>query len=293
MTIRTLDEKDLARGFRDLGLEAGMGLMVHASLKSLGPTADGPGTVVSALTEVLADRGTLMLPSFNHRKPFKPGRERIYVPTETETTDGAIAGYFWRQPGVLRSLNPTHPFAARGRDARRFLKDHHRTITMGPESPLGRLWRSGGYCLLLGVNYRPNTFHHVVEMVRKVPCLGVRTDAHPMRLPGGRTVAGRTWSGREGRCPILERAEYVDREMKKRGLDRRGRVGRADCILFKLQDCYGVISELFAGREGKPSPCEHCAVRQRRTEWTVESDWDFENDCLRPDSEAWSYEDGL
>jgi len=290
VTARTLGADELARGFRDLGVEAGMGLMVHVSLKSLGRTAGGPGTVVEALTDVLTERGTLMLPSFNHGAPLSPGGAGHYDPTETRCTNGAVPDHFWRRPGVLRSLNPSHPFAAWGAKARRYLKDHHRTVTMGPESPLGRLWRDGGYCLLIGVDYRPNTFKHVTEMTNKVPCLGVRTEACPVRLPGGRTVTGRTWGWRERDCTISEAAGYI---MEKRGLDRKGRVGEADCILFQLEDCYQVLSGLLAEGAGGHPPCKQCSTRPRRTPRTVESDWDSENDRLRPDSEAWSYEDGL
>ena len=65
-------------------------------------------------------------------------------------------------PDVLRSLAPTHAFAAWGKNARRYTQFHHRTLTMGPESPLGLLSKDGGYGMLLGVGYR-TIARHVVE----------------------------------------------------------------------------------------------------------------------------------
>ena len=59
---------------------------------------------------------------------------RVFDPQETPTTNGRIADTFWRMPGVLRSLNPTHPFAAWGRHAERYTALHHRTLTMGMDS---------------------------------------------------------------------------------------------------------------------------------------------------------------
>jgi len=114
---------------------------------------------------------------------IQEGGPGYYHPGETPTTDGAIPDAFWRMPGVQRSLDPTHAFAAWGKDSLRYTRFHHRTLTMGPESPLGLLQRDGGYGLLLGVGYYANTFHHVVEMSTAAPCLGRRSEAYPVILP--------------------------------------------------------------------------------------------------------------
>jgi len=95
-------------------------------------------------------------------------------------------------PDVVRSLNPTHSVAAWGSRAVRHVRHHPRTLTRGPDSPLGLLWRDGGFGLLLVVGYNTNTFHHVVETATGALCLGRRTEAMPVRL-NGRIVEGRTW----------------------------------------------------------------------------------------------------
>lgn len=291
--MKPLSVADLVEGFRELGLRPGMSVMVHSSLKSLVRTEEGPKTVVDALREALTDEGTLMMPSFNHGAPFGKDSPGYYSSVETGTTNGAIPDFLWRQPGVLRTLNPTHAFAAWGRKAREYLKDHHRTVTMGPDSPLGRLWRDDGVCLLIGVDYGPNTFKHAVEMINKVPCLGIRTEAYPVKLADGRMVTGRTWGWRERACPISDPARYAQAEMQKHGLETRGTVGPSPCILYRLDDFYRVVSGLLAeGIDGHP-PCSECPIRPRKDPTSVESDWDFENDRLKPDSEAWTYEDGL
>ena len=151
-------------GLRSLGVQPGAGVMVHSSLSSFGRVSGGAETVVDALMEVITPAGTLMMPSFNHGEPFGESGPGVYDPQTTPTTNGAIPDRFWRRPDVYRSLNPTHAFAAWGKQARRYTDFHHRTLTMGPESPLGLLLQDDGYGLLLGVDYRSNTFHHVVEM---------------------------------------------------------------------------------------------------------------------------------
>jgi aminoglycoside 3-N-acetyltransferase len=273
-----VSKRRLVSDLKELGIQAGMGLMVHSSLKSLGRVAGGPRTVVKALMEVITPRGTLMMPSFNHGAPFEDGGEGHFDPRRTPTTNGAIPDCFWRMPGVERSLNPTHSFAVWGRQAKSLTRGHHKTITMGPESPLGLLNSRGGHCLLLGVTYKVNTFHHVVEMSTGAPCLGLRTEAYPMILPGGRKVTGRTWGWRARGCPLTDQARYA-RFMRKRGLQKVGPVGESQSIFFKLSDCYDVISELLVEGMGRFPPCSRCRIRPRRVRENVPSDWDADRNA--------------
>jgi aminoglycoside N3'-acetyltransferase len=212
----------------------------------------------------------------------------FFDPLITPTVNGHIPDTFWRMPGVYRSLDPTHPFAAWGKQARRYIAGHHRTLTMGLQSPLGQLYTDGGYCLLLGVGYCRNTFHHVVETTLAVPCLGRRTEAFPVQLPDGRQVAGRTWGWRSRPCPITDRGLY-GADMHARGLDRVAMIGDCHATLFKLQDCFGVVAEaLQHGRDGYP-PCSGCPIRPRVVKQNVPSDWDDAGQTLLPDSVGWTY----
>jgi aminoglycoside 3-N-acetyltransferase len=283
---KELTEHDLIQGLRTIGLHTADKIMVHSSLSSFGRVAGGPLTVIRALQEVLTPAGTLLMPSFNHNKPWRQGGDGIYDPTRTPTSNGAIPDAFWRVPGVFRSLNPSHPFACWGKDAQRYIQFHHRTLTMGPDSPLGLLAREGGLGLLLGVEYGPNTFHHVVEMTINSPCLGQRTEAYAVRLPNGRTVSGRTWGWRDRACPITDSARYAPLMAAH---EKRGRIGSSNTILFKLSDAHQVIARaLHEGLAGFP-PCSRCPFRPRVTSHTVESDWDPATQSLKPDSLAWTY----
>lgn len=284
-----LTRADIAAGLRALGVHAGMGLMVHSSLRSFGRVDGGAASVVSALMDVLTPDGTLLMPTFNHGEPFEPGGAGVFDPRHTRTLNGAIPDYYWRLPGVLRSLDPTHPFAAWGRHAQRYVANHHRTLTMGPHSPLGLLHADGGYVLLLGVWYGSNTFHHVVEMSGGAPCLGRRTEAYPVQpTDDGRLIIGRTWGWRERACPITDRHRYGAR-MAERGYESTGLIGACAVTLFSLRDCYEVVSgALRDGMDGYP-PCSACPIRPRAVAETVASDWDDEQQCLKPDSVALTY----
>lgn len=280
--------EDIVAGLRGLGLSAGAGVMVHSSLKSFGVVVGGPVTVIESLMDVLTPEGTLMLPSFNHGKTFHAGAPGYFDPRTTPTTNGTIPEAFWRLPGVCRSLHPTHAFAAWGRHARRYTQYHHRTLTCGPDSPLGLLGREGGYGLLLGVGYGANTFHHVVEMSTGVPCLGRRSEGLPMLLADGRKVQARTWGWREKACPVTDSTRYAPM-MDARGLHVQTMIGACRATLFRLSDCFDLIAELLrTGVEGSP-PCGRCTNRPRAGPRTVPSDWDDQKQCLKPDSPAWAY----
>jgi aminoglycoside 3-N-acetyltransferase len=269
-----------------------MGVMVHSSLSSFGYVEGGAATVVRALMATLTSDGLLLMPSFNHGAPFESGEAGYYHPDETPTTNGAIPDHFWRLPGVRRSLNPTHPFAAWGMRAPHYVATHHRTLTMGlsdatgAASPLGRLYADGGYGLLLGVDYTSNTFHHVVETAVGAPCLGRRSEAYWVHLPDGREVLGRTWGWRERSCPFTDGDRYADRMAASQ---KTVTIGNALCTLYRLHDCFEVVSEILdQGRDGFP-PCARCPIRPRQVRQTVASDWDSARKCLLSGSVALTY----
>ena len=286
--VGSVTKSDITSALGDLGLGPGMDLMVHSSLRSFGRVEGGACAVIEALMEVLTPAWTLVMPSFNHGAAFSEDGPGHFDPTETPTTNGVIPETFWRMAGVCRSLNPTHSFAAWGRNALKFTELHHRTLTMGPCSPLGLLQAEGGFCLLMGVGYGVNTFHHVVEMSIGAPCLGRRTAAYPMILPNGRLVEGRSWGFREKPCPHTDKGAYGP-IMARNGLQWENRVGESRLILFRLEDCYNVVSALLRDGVDDRPPCRLCPIRPRRTAWTVTSDWDEERQCLLPDSSARLY----
>lgn len=288
MNLPLLDTKDIVRALRQFEVLEGGGVMVHSSLRSFGQVEGGAEAVCRALMETVTPRGTLLLPSFNHYEPFEPGGTGYYDPRKTRTQNGAIPQAFWQMPGVLRSLNPSHAVAAWGAKAAEYTHDHHRQLTMGRNSPLGRLWQDGGYVLLLGVGFGPDTFHHVVETVTRAPCLGYRGEAYPVHLPDGRVVEGRTWGWRERACPINDHHIY-DRILEERGMVRRVQIGPCTASLCAMRDIFTVVSKALAeGMDGFP-PCSRCPIRPRRVEQTVASDWDWEKEQPLPDSAAWTY----
>ncbi len=281
--MAAVTKQNIKDGLAELGLVSGDRIIVHSSLSSLGHVAGGAATVCRAFMETVTEDGTLMMPSFNHGAAFKDGG--CYDPLVTPTTNGAIPQAFWQMAGVYRSLNPTHPVACWGSNARELLRGHHRVTTMGTGSPLELLERRGGKVVLVNTP-RANTYHHVVEMTTNAPCLGPRMTECPGRLPGGRAVRLRTWLWRNASCPITDQGQLYYAGMRAAGTLRELMIGTARVSCFRMADCRAELEPYLAG-EHAGLGCAGCTIRPNSAADTVCSDWDAEAQRIRDGSTAY------
>lgn len=265
--------EDIKSSLKSFGFRSGDKIMVHSSLSSFGWVEGGAETVIRALMELVGEKGTILMPSFNHGIPFEDSSVGFYDPCETPCVNGRIPDTFWRMDGVYRSLNPTHPFAAWGKDAERYIKNHHLTLTMGEDSPLGLIMRDGGYQINFGTTHSTTTAKHLAEMINRSPCLGYRTESYPVKLANGKIVYHRTWGWRQRACPLTDSGEYIEIEMESAKLQKKGYIGKSLVTYFKLKDLIKVVLMILErGYNGNP-PCKYCNIRPRKTKFTCPSDW--------------------
>ncbi len=174
----------LVRDLLALGVRPGGVLLVHSSLRSLGPLPGGAESVIRALLAALGPDGTLLTPALSFASV---GRDRpIFDARQTPSCVGALSEAFRTRPGTLRSVHPTHSVCGAGCLAGELLGDHERDTTpVGPHSPFARLPAVHGQILFLGCGLRPNTsMHGVEERVRTA--LSVRRAAGLPDDPRGR-----------------------------------------------------------------------------------------------------------
>lgn len=160
MTSKTL----LIEQLRDLGVEPGSAVMVHASLRKLGPVDGGASGLIAALCDSLAPAGTvLMVLGADDSRPF----DVTSTPADPEI--GALAEEFRRHPGVAVSDHAAARFAAMGPAASALLDGTPLHDYYGSGSTLERFTAMGGQVLRLGADTNTITLTHWAEYLADVP----------------------------------------------------------------------------------------------------------------------------
>ncbi|MFI1226394.1 MULTISPECIES: aminoglycoside N(3)-acetyltransferase [unclassified Streptomyces] len=246
-----IDEDRTSAALTALGVRPGEVLLVHASLRSVGPVADGARGVLGALRRAVGPAGTVVVPSFTpENSDTSPHfRERVrdldagavdavrasmepYDPALTPAPSmGALAESVRTAAGAGRSAHPQTSFAALGPGAARLLAGHRADCHLGEDSPLARLYEADARILLLGTDWATCTAFHLGEY----------------RMPGP--------PRRSYRCVVAARGvrrwwEYEDvalddgdfaalgaafESAAAEGDVRRGSLGAADCRLVRMR----------------------------------------------------------
>lgn len=139
-------------------------VMVHASLRAVGPVVGGADGVVRAVLEALGPDGTMvMMVAADDSEPF----DRLRTPADPE--NGVLAEVFRRHPGVAVNDHPACRFAATGPAAGHLLEPQPLHDYYGPGSVLDRLCELDGAVLRLGADADTVTLTHYAEYLADVP----------------------------------------------------------------------------------------------------------------------------
>lgn len=231
-TAGGFSREQLVEQLRSLGVSAGRVLLVHTSYRAVRPVENGPAGLIDALREAVGRGGTLVMPSWtgDDDEPFDPGK------TPAAADLGVVADTFWRLPGVIRS---THCFAgaALGPAADYITQDPLPLPPHIAESPVGRVHELDGQILLLGVGHDANTTIHLAELLAGVP---YRAPKHcTIRDEQGRPV--RVDYEENDHC--CQRFALADAWLRARGVQREGKVGKADARLANARDVVDLVRE--------------------------------------------------
>ncbi len=172
----------LARDLRALGVVTGDALMVHASLRRIGPVEGGAEGVIDAILEAIGPQGTMLMVLgaadewawVNERSEAeRPALLADAEPFDATTTPadpevGALAEVFRRRPGTRVSDHPEGRFGAAGRLAERWLATVPWDDYFGPGSPLEELLQARGRVLRLGADPATTTLLHYAEYLAPI-----------------------------------------------------------------------------------------------------------------------------
>lgn len=267
-TFFSFDKDDLATLLHELGIQHSDLVMAHSSFDRFlgftdvrgGPSGfdsrppalfpRGVRGVIKVLQEAVGESGTLAMPTF----PFSGtafdyvARGQVTDVRKTRSKTGIISDVFWRLPGVVRSVHPTHPVAAWGARAEELIADSHLAKTpCGRGTPFYRLLELNGKILLMGTEILSMTFYHAVEEI-----LEPEMPFSPF------TKEWFTLHTRDAQGRLVEsRLRLFDPEISKRrdvrilipilkrlGFWQEGRVGRLPVIVLRAEDVLHVCRHM-------------------------------------------------
>ena len=193
--------QELADGFRRLGVRPGDCVMLHASIRAVGPVAGGPDQIHLALKDVLTSEGTLVMYASCPAHTDEIGRGNLSVDQERELVDKLPAfdphtARCQRENGALVELLRTYPGSTVNEHVARFVVWGSRTshliapqpwhYAFGAGSLLDRFVAADGRILLLGCDHDNVTFLHYVEHIADIPDKRVAAFKVPVMEGGSR-----------------------------------------------------------------------------------------------------------
>jgi len=234
------DAERLKSGLKRMGIVESDTLMVHINFNPENGFQGTPLDMVNALAELVGEKGNLLMVSIPFRgaaydylalnKPFNVKK--------TISMMGLVTEMFRRREGTLRSLHPTHPVLAFGKDSQWLVAEHDRCLyPCGPGSPFDKFRQLKGKILFFDVGFGAITFFHYVEDLLK--------DRLPFPVYDDRLFSVNAVDSK-GQIRMVQSyafnkevprsAEQLGAEMLRLGKILNGRVGNSRLMLVTAED---------------------------------------------------------
>lgn len=231
----------LKQHLADMGVDPKGTLLIHSSMKSIGPVEGRADTVLDAFSEYMKD-GLLLFPSHTWDRVSAAKGKPTYYPASDPTCNGILPQLFWQRPGVIRSLHPTHAMAGLGKNAKDYLAGEELTASpCSRKGCWGRLYDVNAQILLLGVGLNRNTFIHSVEEELDIP----NRLRDTWEILYTETADGARYEIPQHRhfWPVAEHYVKIEDVLLARGAMKRTKFGDADCFLCDAVRVSDVIRE--------------------------------------------------
>jgi len=234
------DAVRLKSGLTKMGIVESDTLMVHVNFNPQNGFQGTPLDLVNALAELVGEKGNLLMVSIPFRgaaydylalnKPFNVKK--------TISMMGLVTEMFRRREGTLRSLHPTHPVLAFGKDAQWLVAEHDRCLYPGgPGSPFDKFRRLKGKILFFDVSFGAITFFHYVEDLLKdrlpFPVYDDRLFSVTAVYSKGEIRMIQSYAFNK---EIPRSAQKLESEMLLRRKILKGRIGNSQLMLVAAED---------------------------------------------------------
>jgi len=160
------EEIELKKCLVQLGVGKDDTILLHSSFDYFNGFQGRAQDIIKILLELLGPKGNLLMvsmPYFCSTSEYLQ-KDPIFNVRKTPSRMGIISEIFRRKKGVLRSLHPTHPVLAYGKDAVWIVEGHEECVfPCGKNTPFDKFRSLNGKILFFDVPFRTFTFLHYLE----------------------------------------------------------------------------------------------------------------------------------
>ena len=160
-------KEELMAHIRSMGIRPDDTVLIHTSMRAIGPVENGADGVIDAFRDHLTD-GLFLVPTHTWANVNRD--DPVYDVRTTAPCIGALPCVAAFRADGIRSLHPTHSMWATGKGAAEYVANEESCPTPGmPGFAWERLGRVNAKILLIGVGHERNTFLHAVEEIADIP----------------------------------------------------------------------------------------------------------------------------
>ena len=246
---------ELMEQMRQMGLESTDTVLIHTSLRAVGPVEDGADGVIDAFCEYLKD-GLFIVPTHTWATVNK--ENPVYDVRTAEPCIGTLPRVAVMRTDGVRTLHPTHSVWAHGKKAAEFISGEEDAGSPGaPGFCWDRLADVGAKILLIGVGHNRNTFIHSVDERAQLPdrlgdayeAVIIDHDGQEMRRMHRPHRCSRT-------NDVSQFYPNFERPLIALGAQTMGRLGNADVRVVDAAKCREIILRIYS-RAQEDIFCEH------------------------------------
>ena len=240
-TIEQLKEQ-----IRSMGIGPGDTVLIHTSLRAVGPVENGADGLIDAFCQCLPE-GLFLVPT--HTWADVNRENPVYDVRTSVPCIGTLPKVAAFRKDGFRSLHPTHSIWGWGKDAQTFLQGEERAVTPGGVGfAWERLAERNTRILLIGVGNNRNTFIHAVEEIADVPN---RLDPKPFEMTvydHSGNVHKTMFSGHycTETCDVSAQFVNFDRAFTELGVWKEGRLGNARVMVVDSVRCRDTVLKILS-----------------------------------------------
>ncbi|HYO81385.1 MAG TPA: aminoglycoside 3-N-acetyltransferase [Bryobacteraceae bacterium] len=238
-----------------LGVRLGDAVMVHSSLRAVGPVLGGAAVVVQALLDAVGTDGTLV--AYVDLELFHEEDDIDDVPVFDKQTapaardHGVLHATIRTWPGAIRSDHPDAGVVAIGARAEWLTADHPFQYGYGEGSPFEKFVECGGRVLMLGAPLDTITLLHHAEHKARLPQKRIRR--YRRLMPGPKGPQWTEFEEFDTANPVVDTLPsdcfgLIAKDYLATGRAGSGQVGNAPSYLFDGRELVAFAVEWLEAR---------------------------------------------